>query len=117
MVAKYADGLMQVHVIPLIILQGLHIDEIAKLANLNTNRLSKFYDLLSTCHLLCFGGRLPGAIARILRLLATEHVLTEVSPDVFAINRISSVIDSGKSVEEIRAKYVSRFSIPCKLIE
>lgn len=50
MVAKYVDGLMRVHVISLIILQGLHIDEIAKLANLNTNRLSEFNDPLSTCY-------------------------------------------------------------------
>jgi hypothetical protein len=39
--------------------------------------------------------------ARILRLLATNHIFIEVSPDVFANNRLSSVLDTGKSVEEL----------------
>lgn len=43
---------------------------------------------------------------RILRLLATLHIFREVSPDVFANNRISSLLDTGKSVEAIKAKYV-----------
>lgn len=41
-------------------------------------------------------------LAHVLRLLATHHILREVDPDVFALNRISSVIDSGKSLEELR---------------
>jgi hypothetical protein len=44
--------------------------------------------------------------ARILRLLATNYIFTEVSPDVFANNRLSSVLDTGKSVEELLAKFV-----------
>ncbi|TDL23055.1 S-adenosyl-L-methionine-dependent methyltransferase [Rickenella mellea] len=39
--------------------------------------------------------------ARILRCLATNHLLTEVSPDVFATNRISSFMDTGKSADDI----------------
>ncbi|KAJ6595363.1 O-methyltransferase [Mycena sp. CBHHK59/15] len=38
----------------------------------------------------------PGLIARILRLLATHHIFREVSPGVFANNRISSTLDKGK---------------------
>lgn len=38
-----------------------------------------------------------------MRLLATEHIFTEVAPDVFANNRISSVLDTGKSVAEVQA--------------
>ncbi|KAJ7491683.1 O-methyltransferase [Mycena galericulata] len=38
----------------------------------------------------------PGLMARILRLLATHHVFREVSPGVFANNRISSTLDKGK---------------------
>jgi len=45
--------------------------------------------------------------ARVLRLLATNYIFTEVSPDVFANNRLSSVLDTGKSVEELLAKLVS----------
>jgi hypothetical protein len=44
--------------------------------------------------------------ARILRLLATNHIFTEVSPDVFANNRLSSVLDTGKPVEELVTKLV-----------
>ena len=42
--------------------------------------------------------------ARILRLLATNHIFIEVTPDVFANNRLSSVLDTGKSVEELLAR-------------
>jgi hypothetical protein len=44
--------------------------------------------------------------ARLLRYLAVHHIFREVSPDVFANNRLSSVLDTGKSVEEIMQKYV-----------
>ncbi|KAF8066927.1 O-methyltransferase [Lyophyllum atratum] len=43
-----------------------------------------------------------GKLAHILRLLATHHFIRERSPNVFAINRISSLIDSGKSFEELK---------------
>jgi hypothetical protein len=43
----------------------------------------------------------PGKLARVLRLLATNLIFTEVSPDVFANNRLSSVLDTGKPVEEL----------------
>jgi hypothetical protein len=49
--------------------------------------------------------------ARILRILATNYIFTEVSPDVFANNRLSSVLDTGKSVEELLAKLVPSFLI------
>ncbi|KAJ7113834.1 O-methyltransferase [Mycena epipterygia] len=38
----------------------------------------------------------PNLMARILRLLATHHIFREVSPGVFANNRISSTLDKGK---------------------
>jgi hypothetical protein len=43
--------------------------------------------------------------ARILRLLATNHIFIEVIPDVFSNNRLSSVLDTGKSVEELLARF------------
>ncbi|KAI9463927.1 S-adenosyl-L-methionine-dependent methyltransferase [Russula earlei] len=49
-----------------------------------------------------------GKLARVLRVLATNHIFTEVSPDVFANNRLSSVLDTGKSVEELLARPVSK---------
>ncbi|KAF7349746.1 hypothetical protein MSAN_01701500 [Mycena sanguinolenta] len=39
----------------------------------------------------------PLLLARILRLLATHNIFREVTPNVFANNRISSVLDKGKS--------------------
>lgn len=42
--------------------------------------------------------------ARLLRALATHHIFAEVAPDVFAHNRISSVMDTGKDVAEILAE-------------
>lgn len=39
----------------------------------------------------------PSRAGHILRLLATHHVLTETAPDVFAANRISGYMDTGKS--------------------
>jgi hypothetical protein len=44
--------------------------------------------------------------ARVLRLLATNYIFKEVSPDVFANNRLSSALDTGKSVEELVTKFV-----------
>ena len=41
-------------------------------------------------------------IARILRFLAVHHIFKEVAPDVFARNRCSSSLDTGKSVQELK---------------
>ena len=49
--------------------------------------------------------------ARVLRLLATNYIFTEVSPEVFANNRLSSALDTGKSVEELLTKLVPSLSI------
>ncbi|GJE93999.1 hypothetical protein PsYK624_101670 [Phanerochaete sordida] len=43
----------------------------------------------------------PSRISHVLRLLATHHITREVRPDVFANNRVSSIIDSGKSWQEL----------------
>jgi hypothetical protein len=39
----------------------------------------------------------------ILRLLATHHILREVKPDVFGINRISGFMDTGKDARALFA--------------
>ncbi|EPQ51450.1 O-methyltransferase, partial [Gloeophyllum trabeum ATCC 11539] len=44
-----------------------------------------------------------GKLSHILRLLATHHLLTEVTADTFAINRVSSAMDTGKSWQDILA--------------
>ncbi|KAJ7729812.1 hypothetical protein B0H16DRAFT_1280360, partial [Mycena metata] len=57
---------------------GMHVKEIARQTGVDASKL-----------------------AHILRLLATHHLLRELAPDVFAANRISSLLDSGKSVDEL----------------
>ncbi|KAJ7080600.1 O-methyltransferase [Mycena belliarum] len=42
-------------------------------------------------------------LAHILRLLATHHLVREVAPDVFATNRICSLIDTGKPLHALLA--------------
>jgi hypothetical protein len=44
------------------------------------------------------------SVGRLLRLLASRHIYKEVSPDVFANNRVSSALDSGKPSAEKFAK-------------
>ncbi|KAJ7833940.1 O-methyltransferase [Mycena olivaceomarginata] len=59
--------------------QGIHANEIAKRNNTD-----------------------PVKAARILRLLANHHIFTELAPDVFCLNRLSSVLDSNQSVVELQ---------------
>jgi len=59
--------------------KGLHVAEIAKKADTDASKLG-----------------------RILRLLSTAHIFQEVAPNVFANNRTSSILASGKTLEEIR---------------
>ncbi|KAL1742488.1 O-methyltransferase-domain-containing protein [Schizophyllum fasciatum] len=54
--------------------EGLHVDEIAKING-----------------------------PRFLRLLATNHIFREVAPDIFANNRVSSLIDTHKPSKDILA--------------
>ncbi|KAJ7196313.1 O-methyltransferase [Mycena haematopus] len=51
----------------------------------------------------------PKLLARILRLLATHHIFREVSTDVFANNRISSLLDKGKPVDVLLENPEERF--------
>ncbi|GJE88029.1 O-methyltransferase [Phanerochaete sordida] len=60
--------------------KGAHVQDIARASNVD-----------------------PAKLGRILRALATNHIFTEVAPDVFANNRLSSAMDTGKSVESILA--------------
>jgi hypothetical protein len=40
--------------------------------------------------------------AHVLRLLATHHIIRERAPNIFTMNRISSLLDSGKSTAQLR---------------
>jgi hypothetical protein len=41
---------------------------------------------------------------RVLRYVTTNHIFREISPDVFANNRVSSVLDTGKSMAGVKAE-------------
>ncbi|KAH7909090.1 S-adenosyl-L-methionine-dependent methyltransferase, partial [Hygrophoropsis aurantiaca] len=62
--------------------KGLHVNDIARIIRENTNtaRVDEV------------------RLAHALRLLATHHLLRETAPDVFAGSRVSSLLDTGKTV-------------------
>ncbi|KAE9392372.1 S-adenosyl-L-methionine-dependent methyltransferase [Gymnopus androsaceus JB14] len=66
--------------------KGLHVNEISVITNVDASHL-----------------------ARVLRYLATRHIFREVSPDVFANNRVSSLLASTRSLKEIKADPDARF--------
>ncbi|KAI0820083.1 S-adenosyl-L-methionine-dependent methyltransferase [Trametes gibbosa] len=51
----------------------------------------------------------PTKIGHILRVLATYHWVKEVTPDVFANNRLTSFIDSGKSLEQLKSAPLQKY--------
>ncbi|KAG7098349.1 hypothetical protein E1B28_000308 [Marasmius oreades] len=52
----------------------------------------------------------PAKLARILRALATNYVFTETAPETFKNNRLSSFLDTRKSVAAILAKPEEKLS-------
>jgi hypothetical protein len=91
--------------------KGLHVAEIAKKADTDASKLGLF---LAHC---CPPSEIECRhLGRILRLLATVHIFQEVAPDVFANNRTSSVLASGKTLEEIHKEYVAPLHFQGKLL-
>jgi hypothetical protein len=81
--------------------KGLHVAEIAKKADTDGKKLGPFRSYR------CSPSRIENRLlGRILRLLSTVHIFQEVAPDVFANNRLSSVLASGKTLEEINKECV-----------
>ncbi|KAJ3907134.1 S-adenosyl-L-methionine-dependent methyltransferase [Lentinula edodes] len=66
--------------------QGLHVDELSLATGIGSSY-----------------------IARVLRYLATRHFFKEVSPNVFAHNRLSSLLTKAKSLKEIKEDPASRY--------
>ena len=50
-------------------------------------------------------------LARILRILATSHIFTEVVPDIFCDNRVSSALDTGKGTKDLLERYCTLLSV------
>ncbi|KAI9451307.1 S-adenosyl-L-methionine-dependent methyltransferase [Lactarius psammicola] len=51
----------------------------------------------------------PDKISRVLRYLASRHVFSEVSPDVYANNRISSILAKTKPLEELKKNKLTKY--------
>ncbi|KAF5367926.1 hypothetical protein D9758_004439 [Tetrapyrgos nigripes] len=66
--------------------KGLHVDDISAATGVDASYLS-----------------------RILRFLATRHIFKEVSPNVFANNRNSSLLLKSKTLQEIKDDPIARF--------
>ncbi|KAI0356400.1 S-adenosyl-L-methionine-dependent methyltransferase [Trametes cingulata] len=74
--------------------QGLHVEDIHRtVMELRPGGLSPDPAVLTRTRL-----------AHVLRALATAHWLQEVAPDVFANNRRSSYIDTGKTLQQLRTE-------------
>ncbi|KAI0666975.1 S-adenosyl-L-methionine-dependent methyltransferase [Trametes maxima] len=72
--------------------EGLHVKDIQRsVADLRPKDVAPDPTILT-----------PERLGHILRLLATSHWIREVSPNVFANNRRSSLVDSGKSLVQLR---------------
>ncbi|KAJ8582554.1 hypothetical protein M405DRAFT_559413 [Rhizopogon salebrosus TDB-379] len=69
-------------------LEGVHVKEIARIIKERTGGLQPV-DFVRLAHS--------------LRLLSTHHILRETAPDTFAITRVVSLLDSGKSVASVFA--------------
>ncbi|KAH8981148.1 S-adenosyl-L-methionine-dependent methyltransferase [Lactarius akahatsu] len=66
--------------------KGLHVNDISTKTGVDSDKLS-----------------------RVLRYLASRHVFTEVSPDVYANNRISSVLAKTKPLEEVKKDKLTKY--------
>lgn len=66
--------------------KGLHVTKIAAQSNVDHMKLS-----------------------RIMRFLATYHIFKEISPDVYANNRLSSICDTGKPVAELLDRPLEKY--------
>ena len=79
---------------------GMHVRELSRHVGVDEGKLServRAYDRICVAD----GARL----GHILRLLATHHITRELQPNVFANNRISAIMDSGRAWEELRKAY------------
>ena len=80
--------------------QGAHVEDIARITQTEPSKLGMSHMFTNTKSL-----DTNRQTARVLRTLATNHIFSEILPDVFANNRISSCLDTGKSVQDILARY------------
>ena len=76
---------------------GVHIQELSKLLDVEEGNLGSVYFLVDNRQVTH-----NTSLGHILRLLATHHITREVRPNVFANNRISAIMDSGRTFPQLR---------------
>ncbi|RDX43036.1 S-adenosyl-L-methionine-dependent methyltransferase [Lentinus brumalis] len=99
------DGVSACTITPAIqFLEASHTPEILRAAGpegLHVDVLARKIDELRATNGPVSKSLEPWRLAHILRLLAAHHLIREVRPDVFASNRITSLLDTGKTPEQI----------------
>jgi hypothetical protein len=87
----------------------MHVKDIGEKIGIDGEKLGKIYYFHKAQRLNC-------RIGRCLRYLASmKYIFQELSPDVFANNRISAILDTGKSYTELKTavdKYDKANPIP-----
>ncbi|KAG2117497.1 S-adenosyl-L-methionine-dependent methyltransferase, partial [Suillus cothurnatus] len=84
------------------LIEHLHVVEILRDAEDERQRLLSELRIIAE---LRESANNSSALAHPLRLLSTHHILRETAPDTFALTRVASLLDSGKSVADVFAKY------------
>ncbi|KAG9311280.1 S-adenosyl-L-methionine-dependent methyltransferase [Chiua virens] len=51
----------------------------------------------------------PSDLVHALRLLSTHHIFRETAPDTFSLNRVASLLDTGKSVDAVFTNPESKY--------
>ncbi|KAI0350580.1 S-adenosyl-L-methionine-dependent methyltransferase [Trametes cingulata] len=82
--------------------QGLHVKDLARRIN-EVRYGKKAASSVGVAHLD------PVKLSHILRLLATNHWLREVQPDVYSNGRLSSLLDSGKTPDQLSAAPTKKY--------
>ncbi|KAG1817812.1 S-adenosyl-L-methionine-dependent methyltransferase, partial [Suillus variegatus] len=82
------------------LIEHLHIVEILRDAEDERQRLLLELRIIAELH---ESANNSSALAHPLRLLSTHHILRETAPDTFALTRVASLLDSGKSVADVFA--------------
>ncbi|KAF8128341.1 S-adenosyl-L-methionine-dependent methyltransferase, partial [Boletus edulis] len=88
------------------LVEHLHVAEILREANEDRqNGLAKGLHITDITNVICsyagFNYIDPNDLVHALRLLSTHHIFRETAPDTFALNRVASLLDTGKSVKAV----------------
>lgn len=81
----------------------MDVDKIAKYTNIDGGKLGEAVYIIRAFTITTHLYQCNHVLGRILRLLVSCHVFRELKPNVFANNRLSETLDTGKSVKDILA--------------